>query len=89
MLGQHMQFSNEGFLAEGADDTLGPVKKLCGLPVQSDIRWLTRIDSIQCLVEEYRAVCEVVEEVRDTSSGQSANDAESYMKCLMGFEFLM
>ena len=89
ILRHHMHSSNEDFLADIADDTLGPVKKFHGLPVLSHTRSLTRIDSIQCLLKKYRAICEAVEEVKDTSSGQSANDAESYLKRLMTFEFLM
>ena len=84
-----MQSSGEDFLADITDDSLGPVKKYRGLPVLSDTHWLTRIDSIQCLLRKYRAVCEAVEEVRDTSSGQSASDADSYIKRLMAFEFLV
>ena len=38
ILGHHMQSSNEDFLADIADDTLGPVKKFRGLPVLSDTR---------------------------------------------------
>ena len=37
----------------------------------------------------YGAVCEAVEEVWDTSSGQSANDTESYPKRQMAFKFLV
>jgi len=33
------------------------------LPVLSDTRWLTRVDSIDCLLKRYRAVCEAVEAV--------------------------
>ena len=59
-----MQPSNEDFLADIADDTLGRVKKFHGLPVLSDTRWLTQIDSKQCLLKKYKAVCEAVAEVR-------------------------
>lgn len=66
-LGRHMQSSREDFLADVADDNLGPAKKYCGLPVLSGTFWLTRIDSIQCLLNNYRVVCEAVEEVRNAS----------------------
>lgn len=34
-------------------------------------------------------MCEALEEVRDRSSGQSAGDADSYLKRLLSFEFLV
>ena len=71
------------------DDELIPKRKFHGLPVLSDTRWLTRVDSINCLLQNYRSVCEAVEKVRDSSTGQSASDAESFLKRLLSFEFLM
>ena len=65
-----------------------PKRKYKGLPVLSDTRWLTRIDSIDCLLNNYIAVCEALEEVRDSSSGQSASDADTFLKRLLSFEFL-
>lgn len=54
----------------------------------SDTWWLTRVDSINYLLKHYRAVCEAVESVRDSSTGQSASDASSFLKRLLSFEFL-
>ena len=63
-----------------------------GLPTLSDTRWLTRVDSIDCLVKHFvkhfKAICEAVEEIRDASTGQSASDADSYLKRLLSFEFI-
>ena len=84
-----MESSNEDFLADIADDSLFLDKKYSGLPVLSDTQWLTRIDSIQCLLRKYRAMCKAVQEVRDKSSGQNASDADSYIKRLMAFKFLI
>lgn len=55
----------------------------------SDTRWLTRVDSIDCLLSNYRAVCEAVEAVRNSSSGKSASDADSFLKRLLSFELLV
>lgn len=55
----------------------------------SDTRWLTRVDSIHCLLQNYRAACEAVEAIRDSLTGQSASDADSYLKRLLSFEFLV
>ena len=54
----------------------------------ADTRWLTRIDSIDCLLKNFKSICTAVEEVRDLSTGQSANDAESFLKRLLSFEFI-
>ena len=45
-------------------------------------------NSIDCLLKHYRAVCEAVESVRDSSTGQSASDADSFLKRQLSFEFL-
>ena len=34
-------------------------------------------------------MCKAVQEVRDKSSGQNASDADSYIKRLMAFKFLI
>ena len=77
----------EDLLADCAEDDLLSNKKCQGL--LSDTRWLTRVDSIDCLLHNYRAVCEAVEAIRDNSTGQSARDADSYLKRLLSFEFLV
>lgn len=91
ILVEHFKSSNdrEDLLADCADDELIPNRKHQGLPVLSDTRWLTRVDSIDCLLGNYRSVCEAVEEVRDSSTGQSTSDADSYLKRLLSFEFLV
>ena len=63
--------------------------KFQGLPVLSDTHWLTRVDSIHCLLQNYRAVCEAVEAIRDSSTGKNASDADSLLKWLLSFEFLV
>ena len=80
----------EGTLPDCFDEEEDPIPKrqYQGLPVLSDTRWLTRVDSINCLLQHYRAVCEAVESVRDSSTGQSASDADSFLKRLLSFEFL-
>lgn len=65
-----------------------PDRHYRGLPVLSDTRWLTRVDSIDCLLKNFKSVCKAVEEVRNLSTGQSANDAESFLKRLLSFEFI-
>ena len=74
--------------SEDNDQGCVPKRKYKGLPVLSDTRWLTRIDSIDCLLNNYIAVCEALEEVRDSSSGQNASDADAFLKRLLSFEFL-
>ena len=66
-----------------------PDRKYRGLPVLSDTRWLSRVDSIDCLLKHFKAVCEAVEEVRNSSTGKSANDADSFLKRLLSFEFIV
>ena len=91
ILVEHFKSSNtqEDLFADSVEDGLIPKSKFQGLPVLSDTRWLTRVDSIDCLLQNYRSVCEAVEEVRDSSTGQSASDADSYLKRLLSFEFLV
>ena len=91
ILSEHIKSSNtqEDLLADSCEDELIPKRKFQGLPVLSDTRWLTRVDSIDCLLQNYRLVCEAVEEVRDNSSGQSARDADAYLRQLLSFEFLV
>lgn len=45
--------------------------------------------AIDCLLRNYRVVCEAVEEVRNSSSGQSANDADTFLSRLHSFEFFV
>lgn len=82
---EHLKSSaQEDILAECAEGDLLPGKRRYeGIPVLSHTRWLTRVDSIDCLLKNYRAVCEAVEGVRNTSSGQSASDAASFLKRLL------
>ena len=82
ILQKHLKNDNgQNLLADSADEEqLIPNRKYQGLPMLSDTRWLTRIDSIDCLLKHYRAVCEAVEEVRDSSCGQSASDADAFLK---------
>ena len=79
ILVEHFKSSNthEDLFADSVEDRLIPKRKFQGLPVLSDTRWLTRVNSIDCLLQNYRSVCEAVEEVRDSSTGQSA---DSYLK---------
>ena len=79
----------EDFHADCVEDEFLPKRKFQGLPVLSDKCWLTRVDSIHCLLQNYRAVCEAVEAITDSSTGKSASDADSYLKWLLSFEFLV
>ena len=92
ILQQHLKSEEDrgNLLADCFDEEEDPIPKrqYQGLPVLSDTRWLTRVDSIDCLLKHYRAVCEAVESVRDSSTGQSASDADSFLKRLLSFEFL-
>ena len=89
---KHMSSQDqEDLLADSNDDDedgLIPERKYRGIPVLSDTRWLTRIDSIDCLLKNYLPICEAIEEIRDCSSGQSAHDADSYLNRMMTFEFI-
>ena len=88
ILHEHLKSSaQEDFLADCVEGHLVPAKRRYEeLPVPSDTRWLTRVDTIDCLLKNYRAVCEAVEAVWNSSSGQSANDVDSYLKRLLSFE---
>ncbi|SMN01044.1 hypothetical protein SPONL_1737 [uncultured Candidatus Thioglobus sp.] len=70
------------------EDLLVPDRNYRGLPTLSDTRWLTRVDSIACLLKHFKGICEAVEEIRASSTGQSSSDADSYLNRLMKFEFL-
>ena len=71
ILREHLKSEEqENFLADSViEEELLPNRQYRGLPVLSDTRWLTRINSIDCLLKNYRAVCEAVEAVRDSSTG--------------------
>ena len=71
------------------DDELIPNKHNRGLPVLSDTCWLTRVDSINCLLKQYKALYVALEVVRNCSVGHSASDAEAFLKRLQSLEFLM
>ena len=66
-----------------------PNRKYQGLPILSDTRWLSRVDSIDCLLKDFKAVCEATEEIRNVSTGKSASDADSFLKRMLSFEFLV
>lgn len=70
------------------DNPLIPERHYKGLPVLCDTRWLTRVDSIDCLLNNFVAICKALEAVRDCSSVQSARDADSFLKKMLSFEFL-
>ena len=91
VLREHLKSSREygDFLDDLDEDDPIVKSKYQGLPVLSDTRWLTRVDSIDCLLQNYRAVCESVEAVGDVSYGQSASDSDSFLKRLLSFEFLV
>ena len=59
-----------------------------GFPVLSDTRWLSRVDSIHCLLKHYRAICEALEAIEAQSVGSSANDANAFLRSMMSFEFI-
>ena len=63
-------------------------RKYQSLPVLSDTHWLTRVDSIDCLLKHFTQVCHAIEEVRDSSTGQSANDADTFLRRMLCFEFV-
>ena len=65
-----------------------PNRKYQSLPVLSDTRWLTRVDSIDCLLKHFTQVCHTIEEVRDSSTGQSASDADAFLRRMLCFEFV-
>jgi hypothetical protein len=46
-------------ISEDYEDDLLPSTRYQGLPMLSDTRWLSRVDSIHCLLKHYRTVCEV------------------------------
>lgn len=81
--------TQEALLADCVEDEPLPYRKFQEIPVLSDTRWLSRVDSIDCLVRNYRTVCEAVQAIRDGSTGQSARDADSFLKRLLCFEFLV
>ena len=95
ILREHLKSSTQEDLLADADeyterDPLEHTRtKYRGLPVLSETRWLARVDSIDCLLRNYKAVCEAVEAVRNSSSGQSANDADSFLNRLLSFEFFV
>ena len=79
---------HEDLLADLHEEEIVPKRRYLGLPVLCDTRWLARVDSIHCLLKHYRAVCEALETVKERSCGQSASDADTFLKHLLSFEFL-
>ena len=63
ILVKHFKSSNTqaDLLADSVEEELIPTRKFQGLPVLSNTRWLTRVDSIDCLLQNYRSVCGAVE----------------------------
>ncbi len=95
ILRKHMSVQDqEDLIADSMDDdqeeenSSVPERKYRGLPVLSDTRWLTRVDSIDCLLKNFLSICKAIEEIRECSSGQSSSDADSFLTRLMTFEFV-
>ena len=59
------------------------------LPTLSDTRWLSRVDSIITLLNNYQSVHEALDEVRVQSTGQSSHDAASYLYSMSAFCFIV
>ena len=78
---------HEGLLADIIDLHEQPKRQYLGLAVLCDTCWLSRVDSIHCLLKHYRAVCEALETVWERSSGQSASDGDTFLKYLLSFDF--
>ena len=55
------------------------------LLVLSDTRWLSRVDSIHCLLKHYRSICEAFEAIKAQSVGTSASDANGLLQSLISF----
>lgn len=91
---KHMSVQDqENLLADSMEDEdeeimLIPKRRHRGIPVLSDTRWLSRVDSIDCMLQNYLPVCKAVEEIKQSSSGQSESDADSFLCRLMTFEFV-
>ena len=79
---------HEDLLADLHEEEIVPNRRYLGLSVLCDTCWLTRVDSIHCLLKHYRAVCKALETVRERSCGQSASDADTFLMHLLSFEFL-
>ena len=60
-----------------------------GLPSLCETRWLSRVDSISTLLVKYDQIIAALENIVSASSGSSKSDAESYLKQMSGFGFIM
>lgn len=60
-----------------------------GLPSLCETRWLSRVDSISTLLVKYDQIIAALENIVSESSGTSRSDAESYLKQMSGFGFIM
>ena len=91
ILHDHLKSSDqEDFLADCVNGDLVLAKRRCQeLPVLSDTHWFIQVDSIDCLLKHYRAVGEALEAVRNSSSSQSATDADSFLRRPLSLEFLV
>ena len=51
-------------------------------------RWIERIHALDSFLKEFLAICEALEEIKD-SRGTSASDAASLLKLIKNFEFIV
>ena len=59
------------------------------LPTLSDTRWLSRVDSISCLLVNYKKVYEAVSHVQAQTTGKSSHDASAFLHGMEQFSYIM
>ena len=85
---------SEILLNDADDDTTADEEELCrgikrsGIPTLCDTRWLSRGDSISALIANFEQVLEALEEIMNSSGGQSSSDADSHILAIRQFKFI-
>ena len=59
------------------------------LPMLSDTRWLSRVDSISTLLVNYQKVYDAVAQVQAESRGKFAHDASAFLHSMEQFTFIV
>ena len=59
------------------------------LPTLSDSRWLSRVDSMSCLLKSFKNIYEALVKVQEESTAKSSHDASAFLHSMEQFSFIM
>ena len=76
-------------LEEHEEENLSAASNRECLPILSDTRWLSRVDSISTLLVNYSAIYDSVSEVMLQSTGKASHDASAFLRAMEQFHFII